>query len=288
MGHAVRAGMNWTGFLTAGDMFLEELGLEPRPARTRMNVLVVSLAPPWILVCVFSTSLVGELGKTMEQVAPPVHRVSQNMIFQIVGSAVPSVYIANSRSTDVVWNLFGATNQLTACVSMLMVAVYALRFRNNDFKYALPLVVPIARLLVVIPWALKFPLRLLDGAEVVLGRGQRRVVGIDRVRDPLSYLFASGSDRGGQLDVVRYLLSRSRWLPFHLLCELRCPRHNGNFVLFFAAPPGASLRDASVTWWAGLRGAMNGKLGTTSEGFPQYNELGSVRCECELQGVMTS
>ena len=32
----------------------------------------------------------------------------------------------------------------------------------------------------------------------------------------------------------------------------------------------------------------NGKLGTTSEGFPQYNKLGSVRHVCELQGVMTS
>ena len=35
-------------------------------------------------------------------------------------------------------------------------------------------------------------------------------------------------------------------------------------------------------------GGTNGKLGTTSEGFPQYNKLGSVRHECELQGVMTS
>ena len=32
----------------------------------------------------------------------------------------------------------------------------------------------------------------------------------------------------------------------------------------------------------------NGKLDTTSEGFPHYNKLGSVRHVCELQGVMTS
>ena len=32
----------------------------------------------------------------------------------------------------------------------------------------------------------------------------------------------------------------------------------------------------------------NGKLGTTSEGFPQYNKLGSVTHECEHQGFMTS
>ena len=32
----------------------------------------------------------------------------------------------------------------------------------------------------------------------------------------------------------------------------------------------------------------NGKLGTTSECVPQYNESGSVRHECDLQGVITS
>ena len=32
----------------------------------------------------------------------------------------------------------------------------------------------------------------------------------------------------------------------------------------------------------------NGKMGPTSEGFHNTNELGSVRHECELQGVMTS
>ena len=89
----------------------------------------------------------------MEQVAL-VHRVSQNVIFQIVVSAVPSNYIANSRSIGAVWNHYEATNKLTACVSMLLVAVCALRFRNNDIKCALPLVVPIPWFVVMIPWAL--------------------------------------------------------------------------------------------------------------------------------------
>ena len=32
----------------------------------------------------------------------------------------------------------------------------------------------------------------------------------------------------------------------------------------------------------------DGKLGTTSEGFPQYNKLGSVRNECELHVRMST
>ena len=31
----------------------------------------------------------------------------------------------------------------------------------------------------------------------------------------------------------------------------------------------------------------NGKLGTTSKGFPQYNKLGSVRHECQLHDVLS-
>ena len=72
-----------------------------------MNVLVVSFAGTTLDSGMrVQRILVGELGKTVEQVAPPVHRASQNMIFQIVVSAVPSIHIANSRSIDAVWNLF--------------------------------------------------------------------------------------------------------------------------------------------------------------------------------------
>ena len=49
-------------------------------------------------------------------------------------------------------------------------------------------------------------------------------------------------------------------------------------------PPSESTQPHCTT-----RGGYNGTLGTTSDGFfPQNNESGSVRHECELQGVMTS
>ena len=35
-------------------------------------------------------------------------------------------------------------------------------------------------------------------------------------------------------------------------------------------------------------GVYNGNLGTTSESFPQYNKLRSVRHVCELHCVVTS
>ena len=118
MGHAVRDRDELDGSLD-GRCFVFEDDHEPAGGTTLVSVMRIQRI------------LVGELGKTVEQVAPPVHRVSQNMIFQIVVSALP-------------------TNQLT------LVAVYALQFRDNDIKYALSLVVPVAWLLVMIPWVLQF------------------------------------------------------------------------------------------------------------------------------------
>merc|ERR1719414_2088482 len=147
--------MNWTGFLVSGGSFLEQLWLSSRFARTVMNVLVVSFAATTLDSAMrIQRILVGELGTTAEGVAPGCAKLLQNIYFQVALSALPPLYIANSRSIGAVWNLFGATNQLTACVSLLVVAVYVFRFRNFDVKYALPLVVPIAWLLVMIPWAL--------------------------------------------------------------------------------------------------------------------------------------
>ena len=138
-------GMNWTGLLTAGGVFMEECGLDPRPARTIMNVLMVNFA---------GTTLHSRRRAWQDRGTGRSSGASGEPDGDLpVVSAVPSICIANSRSTDAVWNLFEATNQLTACVPMLLVAVCALRFRNNDIKYALPLVVPTAWFLVMIPWA---------------------------------------------------------------------------------------------------------------------------------------
>jgi len=150
-------GMNWTGFLAAGGKVLEELGFDSRPARTIMNVLLVSFAATTLDSGMrIQRILIGELGRSMERVASmaPVASVFKNTFFQIILSALPSIYIANSRSIGAVWNLFGATNQLTACVSLLIVAVYIMRFRNYDLKYVLPFVIPILWLLIMITWAL--------------------------------------------------------------------------------------------------------------------------------------
>lgn len=148
----------WTPFLGAGADLLKWLpGAGSVERMTIMNVLVVSFAATTLDSGLrIERILVGELGKCMEKVPPlkPVARVFGNIFFQVIISALPPICIANSRSIGAVWNLFGATNQLTACVSLVVVAVYVLRFRNFDWKYVIPFAVPITWLLVVITWAL--------------------------------------------------------------------------------------------------------------------------------------
>lgn len=153
-------GSNWAGFLAAGGVLLEELGIDPRPARSIMNVLIVSFAATTLDSGMrIQRILIGELGKVIESVSPSgcasvVGKLFRNIFFQVVVAALPSIYIANSRSIGAVWNLFGATNQLTACVSLIVVAVYVLRHRRWKIQYILPFIVPIMWLLVMISWAL--------------------------------------------------------------------------------------------------------------------------------------
>jgi len=98
--------------------------------------------------------LIGELGGSVEKVSAPAGKVFKNIFVQIILSGIPALWLANSRSIGAVWNLFGATNQLTACVSLMVVAVYVWRFRGRQAKYLIPFAIPIAFLLVMITWAL--------------------------------------------------------------------------------------------------------------------------------------
>ena len=111
--------------------------MQPRLARAIVSLLVASLATTTLVSGMrLQFFVVGELGMIVERSAPVVHKVSQNRQFQIVVSAVPSIYVANSSATDVVWNLFGATDLLSASVSMVVALVYVQRtqrYRKCDF-----------------------------------------------------------------------------------------------------------------------------------------------------------
>jgi len=131
---AYAAGSTWTVFPTAGGELLEVFGVQPRLARAIVSLLVASLATTTLVSGMrLQFFVVGELGMIVERSAPVVHKVSQNRHFQIVVSAVPSIYVANSSATDVVWNLFGATDLLAASVSMIVALVYVQRYRKWDF-----------------------------------------------------------------------------------------------------------------------------------------------------------
>ena len=69
-------------------------------------------------------------------------------------AATPSCLLANSRIVNSLWNLFGATNQLVACLSLITVGVYILRYHDFDFRYILPFVPPLLWLGIFIFWAL--------------------------------------------------------------------------------------------------------------------------------------
>lgn len=142
-------------FIPGASQLLEELGIGKSAADSIIIVLVVSFAATTLDSGMrIQRVLVGELGSIVEPRAPLLGKALQNIFVAGLISAVPACALANSRIVGSLWNLFGATNQLIACLSLVTVAIYVWRYHRFKFKYTLPFLFPAAWLGVFISWAL--------------------------------------------------------------------------------------------------------------------------------------
>jgi len=148
--------MKWGDtFIPGVATLLEALGVPLRPARAVVIVLVVSFAATTLDSAMrIHQVLVGELGRIATPRLPRLGKALQSVVVSGLLIANPSCWLANSRVVESLWNLFGAANQLVACLSLAMVAVYVVRLHNFDLRFALPFFLPMFWLGFFISWAL--------------------------------------------------------------------------------------------------------------------------------------
>lgn len=153
-------------FVLGGGAFLERLGLGAELARTVMAVLVISFAATTLDTATrIQRFIVAELGAATG-VAPLKHPV--------VGTAaaiLPAMALAFAHTTDasgqvkqvgwVLWPIFGASNQLLASLTLLVLALYFAVRR----KPVLPLVAPMVIVTLVAIVALVEKLRTFLGQQ---------------------------------------------------------------------------------------------------------------------------
>ena len=130
-------------FVLGGGAFLQSLGMEEQLARTLMAVLVISFAATTLDTATrIQRFLLGELGEAVK-----VPQLTNPFVGTMV-ALVPAAVLALAQTTDasgatrqfgwVLWPIFGASNQLLAALTLMVLALY---FATKK-KPVLPLIIP--------------------------------------------------------------------------------------------------------------------------------------------------
>jgi carbon starvation protein len=143
-------------FVLGGGAFLEALGLPALLARTLMAVLVISFAATSLDTATRIQRLIlAELGAALS--VKPL----QNKYIATTLAVLPAAYLAFARTTDpatgqatevgwVLWPIFGASNQMLAALTLMVLSLYFWARK----KPILPLVLPMLFVMAVTLMAL--------------------------------------------------------------------------------------------------------------------------------------
>lgn len=154
-------------FVLGGGAFLETLGLPTELARTLMAVLVISFAATTLDTATrIQRLIVGELGDALS-IRPLTNPYVGTALAVIPAAALAFVEVEDPGSGNVtqagwvLWPIFGASNQLLASLTLMVLALYfAARKRP-----VLPLVIPMIFTTIVAFVALVTKLRQFLAAE---------------------------------------------------------------------------------------------------------------------------
>ncbi len=145
-----------SAFVLGGGAFLEAVGLSSDLARTLMAVLVIAFAATTLDTATrIERFIFSELGTAIGV------KTLQNPYVATAIAVVPAMFLALAQTPDpatgqvmavgwVLWPIFGASNQLLAALTLMMLSLYFWKRRRP----VLPLVIPMVLVMVVAGLAL--------------------------------------------------------------------------------------------------------------------------------------
>ena len=159
-----------TAFVLGGGAFLESIGLSAELARTLMAVLVISFAATTLDTATrIQRLIIAELGDATN--IRPLKRPALATAIAVL----PAMFLAFATTTDssgavkqvgwILWPIFGASNQMLAALTLMVLSLYFAMRR----KPVLPLVVPMLIVTTVAVFALMHNLlRFASGEDWLL------------------------------------------------------------------------------------------------------------------------
>lgn len=140
-----------TAFVLGGGAFLQELGLPGELSKTLMAVMVISFAATTLDTATrIERFIIAEIGGATGL------KVLENRYIATLIAIVPAIILATWEVSDpgsgatkqagwVLWPIFGATNQMIAALTLMVLAIYFWR-RNKRIG---PLVVPMVFIMII-------------------------------------------------------------------------------------------------------------------------------------------
>jgi carbon starvation protein len=126
-----------SAFVLGSGGFISSLGIPESFAQTVMAVLIISFAATSLDTAVrIQRYVLGEIGESFH-IAPLKNRYFASLI--AVGSAFLLIVTkSGGKGGLVLWPLFGATNQLLASLTLIVISVYLFKQRKKIINFLLP------------------------------------------------------------------------------------------------------------------------------------------------------
>lgn len=155
-------------FIQGSSGMLQQIGLSDRLSTTLIVVLVVSFAATTLDSATrIQRYIIGEFGSATKL------KIFENKYFATLISIIPAYFIAtNNELRNELWQTFGASNQMLAALTLMVISIYFWKRGKN----ITPIIIPMLLIMIIALWSLliKFQisqtslLKIINGTLIIL------------------------------------------------------------------------------------------------------------------------
>lgn len=124
-------------FVTGAGHFISGWGLSPEIGQTLMAVLIISFAATSLdTACRIQRYIIGEVGDAFE--IPVLKNRYLSSFIAVLSAFLLMISSDGGKGGLKIWPLFGATNQMLAALTLLLVTIYLMKQKRKAINFLIP------------------------------------------------------------------------------------------------------------------------------------------------------